>query len=257
LLALEIGVEDHGEVANEDAAEPGGGDLLGFESDKAVLDGGSEGLEFVGEVLVEIDLEFAGDFVLEDDGVAEQAGDDGAAKAVVVGKVIAAHGGDAALGDGFFPVGNVAVILGVGVLDARDGGDAHAIEVGAGFGGVALKIAVESAILLGTGEFVAGFGEVVHADVEVSGLDEFEQAGAENFELGHAFGEMTGEGALLLFEPGDVGVREEGDAVGSEFKDLIHGVSEGFRSLVGETVDKVNVDGLKAEFAGRDNEIAG
>jgi hypothetical protein len=55
---------------------------------------------------------------------------------------------------------------------------------------------------------------VVHADVEVAGFEEFEEAGAEDFEFLHAFGEMAFEGVLLFFEPGDVGVAEEGDAVG-------------------------------------------
>ncbi len=143
------------------------------------------------KVLVEVDAEFAGDFVLQDDGVAEEAADDGAAEAVVVGEVIAAHGGDAAFVDGFFPAGDVAVILRVGVLDAADGGDAHAVEVGAGFGGVALEIAVERAILLGDGKLVAGLGEVVHADVEIAGFEKFQEAGAEDFEFLHAFGKVA------------------------------------------------------------------
>lgn len=103
----------------------------------------------------------------------EEAVDYGAAEAVIVGEVVAAHGGDAAVGDGFFPIGDIAMILGVGVLDAADRGDAHAVEVGARFGGVALKIAMESAILLGDGEFVTGLGEMVHADIEIAGFEEF------------------------------------------------------------------------------------
>src|SRR5579859_6120853 len=163
--------------------------------------------------------------------------------------MIAAHGGDAAFVDGFFPAGDVAVVLGVGVLDAADGGDAHAVEVGAGFGGVALEIAVERAILLGDGEFIAGLGEVVHADVEIAGFEKFQEAGAEDFKFLHALGEMARERALLLFEPGDVGVAEESDAVGSEFEDLLDGVGEGFGGLVGEAVDEIDVDAIEAEDA--------
>ncbi len=169
--------------------------------------------------------------------MAEEAADYCAAEAIVIGEVIAAHGGDAACGDGFFPGGDVALILGVGILDGADGSDAHAVEIGAGFGGVALEITMERAILLGDGEFVAGFGEVVHADVDIAGFEEFQEAGAEDFEFLHAFGEVAFERALLLFEPGDVGVAEEGDAVGREFEDLVYGVSEGFGGLVGEAVD--------------------
>ena len=91
---------------------------------------------------------------------------------IVLGEAIAAHGGDAAVVDGLFPSGDVAEILGVDVLDAADGGDAHAVEVGAGFGGVALEIAMEGAIALGDRQFVVFLGEVVHADVEIAGLRE-------------------------------------------------------------------------------------
>jgi len=65
------------------------------------------------------------------------------------------------------------------------------------------------------------------------------------------------EGALLLFEPGYVGVTEKSDAVGSEFEDLIDGVGESFCGLVGEAVDEVDVDAIEAEIAGGLDEIAG
>src|SRR5579859_6803315 len=60
---------------------------------------------------------------------------------------------------------------------------------------------------------------------------------------------MARERALLLFEPGDVGVAEQSDAVGSEFEDLVDGVGEGFGGLVGEAVDEIDVDAIEAEFA--------
>ena len=143
------------------------------------------------------------------------------------------------------------MVLCVGVVDAADGADAHAVEVGAGFGGVALKIAMQRAISLRDGEFVAGLGEMVHANVLVAGVEEFLEAGAEDVEFLHAFGEMCCEGALLLVQPGDVGVAEEGDAVGSEGEDLVDGVREGFGGLVGQAVDQVDVDAVEAEIAGR------
>ena len=127
------------------------------------------------------------------------------AEAVVLGEVVAAHGGDAAFVLRLFPQLDVALVLRVGVLDAADGGDAHAVQVGAGFGGVALKIPVECAVSLGDGEFVAGFGEVVHADVEIASFEKLEEAGAEDFEFLHTFGKMAFEGVLLFFEPKDCG----------------------------------------------------
>jgi len=151
VLLFEVGVEEHGEVADEDAAQGGGADFVGGEEDEAVFAEGGEAAKFFGEILIEVDFEFLRNFVFQDNGVAEDAADYCAAEAVVFGEVVAAHGGDAAIVHGFFPGGNVALVLGVGVLDAADGGDAHAVEIGAGFGGVALKIAMEGAILLGDG----------------------------------------------------------------------------------------------------------
>ena len=43
------------------------------------------------------------------------------------------------------------MILRVGGFETADGGDAHTVEAGTGFGGVALKIAVQRAVLLGDG----------------------------------------------------------------------------------------------------------
>src|SRR5258707_10061715 len=99
-------------------------------------------------MFVKVDAEFARNFILDHDGVAKQAADDSAAQAILVRKMIASHGGEAAFGDSFFPGRNIAVILRVSVLDPTDGGDAHAVEVGARFGGVALKITVQRAVLL-------------------------------------------------------------------------------------------------------------
>ena len=81
------------------------------------------------------------------------------------------------------------MILRVGVFERADGGDAHAVEVGAGFGGVALKIAMQGALLLRSGQFIAGFGEMVHANVQVARLNKFHQAGAENLKFFHALGQ--------------------------------------------------------------------
>src|SRR5882762_7163471 len=186
----------------------------------------------------------------------QKATDDGAAQAILVRKLIAAHGSEATFGDGLFPGRNIPVILRVGVLNAADGGDAHAVEVGARFGGVALKIAVQRAILLRNGKLVARLGEVVHADVEIAGVEKLEQAHAEDFKFLHTFREMRGEGALLLLQPRNVRVAEEGNAIGSESKNLIHGVGKSVRRLVGKAVNQIDVDAIKAEFAGGEEQIA-
>src|ERR1700746_3677050 len=102
-------------------------------------------------MIVEVDAEFAGDFIFNHDGVAEQAADDGTAQALPVRKLIAPHSREAAFGDGLLPGRDVAIVLRVGVLNAANGGDAHAVEVGARFSGIALKIAMQSSVLFRDG----------------------------------------------------------------------------------------------------------
>ena len=132
-------------------------------------------------------------------------------------------------------------------MNAADGGDPHAVEIGAGFGRVALKIAVQRTLLLRDGEFVAGLGEMVHADVQVAGLDEFEQAGAENSELHQAFGKMRDERALLFLQPGNVRVTEQRNAVRAEADDLVDRVREALRCLVRQAVNQIHVDAVEAQ----------
>ena len=142
---------------------------------------------------------FLFDFVLGNHGVAEQPADHGAAQQIVLRKAIAAHGGDAARADGVLIRRNLAAILRVGTADGADGADAHAVEVRAGFGGVALKISVQRAISLGDGEFVAGTREMVHADVEVAGAEKVFEAGAEDAEFFHALGQVLCKRRLAVF----------------------------------------------------------
>src|SRR6266478_470833 len=186
----------------------------------------------------------------------QQAADDGAAQTVLVRKLIAAHGSEAAFGDGLLPGRNVPVILRVGVLNAADGGNTHAVEVGARFGGVALKIAVKRAILLRNGKFVPRLRKVVHADVEIAGLEKLEKAHAEDLKFFHAFREVRREGALLLLQPRHVRVTEEGNTIRGESKNLIHGVSKSVSGLVGKAVNQIDVDAIKAEFAGGEEQVA-
>src|SRR5690242_17883933 len=96
MLFFQVGIENHGEIADEDAAKPSGADFVGIEEDQAIFAEGGEAEEFLGEVAVEVDGELAGDFVFQDEGVAEEPVDYRTTEAVVLGKMIAAHGGDAA-----------------------------------------------------------------------------------------------------------------------------------------------------------------
>src|SRR6266478_7647235 len=97
---------------------------------------------------------------------------------------------------------------------------------------------------------------MVHADVEIAGLEKFEQAHAEDFEFFHAFREMRGEGALLFLQPRHVCVAEESDAVRGESENLIHGVGESDCRLVGKAVNQIDVDAVEAEIARGEEKVA-
>src|ERR1700730_5512981 len=148
LLLFEVRIEDHGEVADKNTAQPGGADLVSIHQHEPIFPRRFHAFEFRSEIFVEGDAELAGDFVFHDNRVAKQAADDFATEDVVVREVVAAHGGDAALVHGFFSGGDIAEVLGVGSLNSADGGDAHSVEIGTGFGGVTLEIAIQGAIAL-------------------------------------------------------------------------------------------------------------
>ena len=72
-------------------------------------------------------------------------------------------------GQGVLVVIEVAAVLAVQVADLADGRDAEADQVAVAVGGVALEIALQGRFFLGNGQFVVRQGEVVHADVAVTG----------------------------------------------------------------------------------------
>src|SRR6185437_15441818 len=103
----------------------------------------------------------------------------------------------------------------------------------------------QGAMALRGGELVIGAREMVHADIDVAGSEEFFQAELKNSELLDSGGQARLECALLLFQPGDVGVAEEGDAVGRERERLVHGGGEARGGLVGQAVDEVYIDAVE------------
>src|SRR6202007_2230159 len=112
------------------------------------------------------------------------------------------------------PVGsNVAIILRITRTDTADRADAHAVEVGTRFSRVALKIPVQRAVPLRYGQLVTRPGEVIHADVVVSGMKEVFEACPEDAEFLHALGKLGGESALLLAQPRDMRIAEHRHAI--------------------------------------------
>src|SRR5579885_3817371 len=105
--------------------------------------------------------------------MAEQARDDGAAQAIVFAEPITAHGGDAAALDRFGIARQFPVILGIRGANRADCAHTHAIEVRAGFGRVPLEIPVQGTLPLSNRQLIVAFGEMIHADIEVTGAEEF------------------------------------------------------------------------------------
>src|SRR5262249_18351113 len=80
---VEIRVEGHREVAQEDAAERRRSDLGRSELDESVGDAGLETRQRERESLVEVDAKALLDLALDDEAVAEQVADDGPPELVV------------------------------------------------------------------------------------------------------------------------------------------------------------------------------
>src|SRR6266481_2372098 len=84
LLFFEIRVENHGQIADEDAAEPSGAHFAAVHEYEPILAGRFQATKRFGETLVKVDDEFAWSLVLDHDGMTQRAADDGAAQTVLV-----------------------------------------------------------------------------------------------------------------------------------------------------------------------------
>src|ERR1700752_3005809 len=135
--------------------------------------------KFRREVLIEVDAEFLADLVLTNDGVAKQARDQGAPQAVIFTELVSAHRSAAAPVDGFRVAGQLAIILAVSGTNRTDRANAHSVEIGAGLCRITLEIAVQCAPFLSHRQFIARFGEMVHADVLIARVKEFLDGRAE------------------------------------------------------------------------------
>src|SRR5437879_2225633 len=91
MLPLEVWIENHREIADKDAAEPGGANFVVHNQQQAVFARSPEPLQFRREVGIEVDAKFGIDFFFRDDGVAEQPANNCAANVVVGGKMVAVH----------------------------------------------------------------------------------------------------------------------------------------------------------------------
>ncbi len=184
--------------------------------------------------------------------VAHQAHDDRAPAGIFGGEAQAALDGQLAAREGVAPGRQRFVILPVGVGRGRDGGNAEAVERGAGARAVALEIALERAGALGDGQLVVGPGEMVEADVHVAGAGEavVREGKHREFRLGAGQLAAVVENLLRRFDPGDVRVAENGQPRGGQAEDVVDGARKGVGRLQRQAVDEIDaerVDALGAE----------
>src|SRR5215468_6034178 len=97
---------------------------------------------------------------------------------------------------------------------------------------------------------------MVHANILVAGLDKFQQPRPENLKLHHAFGEMRHKRSLLLFQPRNMSVAEERNAVRAEANDLVYGVREALSTLIRQSINQIHIDAVEAKLASSDDQVA-
>ena len=113
-------------------------------------------------------------------------------------------------------------------------------------GGVALEVTIEGAFALGPGQFVVGFGEVVHADVDITGRRQPFAGGLQDVQLGLGRRQLVGVDAPLGLEAlRQVGVVEHRQPVRAEGQDLVQGAGEARHALEGQPIDEIDADGAE------------
>lgn len=121
-----------------------------------------------------------------------------------------------------------------------------------------MEVALEEAFFKGDGEFVIGFGEVVHTDEDIAAAGQGLDAVLQHVQLFFAAGDGVGVDAALRFENmRQVGVVVEGEAVGVERQYGVDGGFDAFGGLVRQTVNQIDADGFEPCFAGGINDFFG
>ena len=138
-------------------------------------------------------------------------------------------------------------VLAVTVPDHADGGRAQADQIAVGVGAVALEVPVQGAGLLRQRQLVVGLGEMVHADVDVTGVGQPPDGGFENRQL-HRRRRQSGRVDLALgFEQvRQMGVVERRNPVGALRDDVLHGPAEAGDALQRQAVDQIHADRFEA-----------
>ena len=180
--------------------------------------------------------------------LADQLADHPAADPVVASQVHALGDGQLTGINGGLPGRQVVIVLEIGIVGLADSGNTERHQVAFGVGGIALKIPVQAAFALCHRKAVVRLGEMVHADVFITGVQQAIDGVVQDGQLLL----RTGQGVAL--NPGlriktvrQVGIAEHGEPVRRHFNHRFQCLGKAFRGLVRQAVDQVQVDGPEAD----------
>ncbi|MNZ69177.1 hypothetical protein D3C78_874690 [compost metagenome] len=180
---------------------------------------------------------------------ADQLLDHRPAQPIVLIAQQATAGAELGTGQGVLVLVQVAAVLAVQVTDLADGRHAEADQVAMAVRGVTLEIALQGRFFLGDGQFIVGQGEMVHADVAITGGGQLLDGALKHFQLFGRRRQVVAVDSPLRHEAlGQVGVVEHRKAVGLQADDFFDSAVEVFGGLLGQAVDQVDVD--RAELQG-------
>ena len=152
--------------------------------------------------------------------------------------------------DGGFPFRQLTMALAEAVTDMADGTHAQANQVGFGMRGIAHEIAVQATTLLCLRQVVAGQGEMVHADVHITGSGKLFHRQPQQREFLFGAGQVfVMDLALRLEHVRHVRITVDRQAVRTHRHHCVQGARESIKCLQGQAVDQVHVDRAHALLA--------
>ncbi len=163
------------------------------------------------------------------------------AQLIILAQLDAAEHGQLPCIDPFIVGIQLLDVLRVAIAHRTDGGDAHANQIAVGMGGITLKIAVQSTFPLGDGQFIIRPCEMIHADVDVTGIGQLAGGHVKNLQFYFRRRQFVHfDAALGLEDLRQVGIVENGQAIRADLDDPVQGGRETFTGLMRQPVDQVD-----------------
>src|SRR5262249_34055349 len=123
------------------------------------------------------------------------------------------------------------------------------MQIAAGFGGIALEIAVQRARILCAAELIFGTGKMIEPDITITDTVQLFDRLTEDRELLLGTRQVARKAVLLFLHPGDMRITEERNAIGIDLDDALDGIRKTGRALMWQPIDEIDIDALKPERA--------